>query len=193
MTRWTRRLAACLAVGTVVLTGCSEKQEASPTLPTSSAAAKTTSALPPLGPAEFPVPAEARQKTPQGAVEFVQYYVSLTRYLAEHSLATDPLKDLSQNCRSCSNIAQSLDDDQAAHYRYTEYVSEFKENGPALLDGDTAQMGFLYTQGPVTAIDQTGSVVSERSTATAEQFQSGAILRWRSDLTSWVITELTVG
>lgn len=190
--RWALQLAAILAAGSVVLCGCSEKQEASDTLPTTSAP-KTTSALPPLGPEGFPVPREAREKTTQGAVEFVRYYVSLTKYLAEHSLSADPLLDLSQDCRSCTNIAKSLEDDRTANYRYTEYISDFKENGPALLDGDTAQMGFLYSQGPVTAVDQSGVVVPERSTVAAEQFQSGAILRWRSDLTSWVITELTVG
>jgi hypothetical protein len=190
--RWIVQLGAVLATGAVVLTGCAQKQEASDTLPTTSAA-KTTDALLPVGPAAFPVPAQAREKTPQGAVEFVRYYVSLTKYLAEHSLTAQPLLNLSQDCRSCANIAKSLEDDRAANYRYTQYVSEFSENGPAVLDGDTAQMGFLYSQGPVTAVDQTGAVVPERSTAAAEQFQSGAILKWRADLTSWVITELTVG
>ncbi|SDE28274.1 hypothetical protein SAMN05660485_00439 [Blastococcus fimeti] len=191
--RWTLRLAACLVAGAAVLTGCSEKQEAAQTLPTSSSAAPTEDALPPLGPEGFPVPAEARKRTPEGAVEFVRYFVGLTGYLAEHSLDPAPLLDLSQDCRSCSNIAESLAEDRAANYTYREYEFEFTEYGPALLDGETAEMGFTYVQGPVSVVDPTGAVVTQRSSGRSEEMQSGAILRWRSDLNSWVMTGLTVG
>src|SRR6478672_11706511 len=60
-----RGLVAGLMLGTALLSGCSEKVEASDTLPSSSAA-KTTDALAPMGPADFPVPAEARTKDAAG-------------------------------------------------------------------------------------------------------------------------------
>ncbi|MGY2075091.1 DUF6318 family protein [Blastococcus sp. SYSU DS0828] len=178
--------------GTVLLTGCAEKQEASATLPTTEAA-PTTETLPPLGPADFPVPDEAREKTPEGAVEFVRYYVELTKYLAVNSREPEPLLQLSEDCRTCDQIAQSLAADLAASYRYSEYTYVFEEYGPALVNGESAEMGFRYVQGPITAVDPSGQVVQDRSAATPEELQSGASLSWKDDVHSWVITGLTVG
>src|SRR4051812_43907045 len=50
---------AGLVLGTTLLSGCSEKVEANDPLPSPSAA-ETTKAPPPVGPADFPVPDEAR-------------------------------------------------------------------------------------------------------------------------------------
>jgi hypothetical protein len=192
--RWTLRLAACLLAGCAALSGCSEKQEASQSLPsTSSSAAPTEAELPPLGPESFRVPDEARERTPNGAVEFTRYYVGLTKHLADQSLDPGPLLMLSQDCRSCLNIAQSLADDRAAEYRYEQYDFEFNAYGSALMDGDTAQVGFTYVQGPVSVVDRAGNVVADRSSPTSEQLESGAILLWKGDLKSWVVTGLTVG
>ena len=191
--RWALRLTACLVVGAAALTGCSEKQEASESLPTPSSATPTEDALPPLGPAGFPVPDNAREKTPDGAVEFARYYVTLAKYLADNSSDPEPLLTLSQDCRSCTNIAQSLAQDRAAKFTYRQYDFEFSEYGPALVDGETAQVGFTYVQGPVSVVDEAGNVVADRSSATPEKLESGAVLLWRSDLRSWVITGLTVG
>jgi hypothetical protein len=188
----TRRWLAFIAVGAVLLSGCSKKQEANDTLPSPSAA-ETTPELPPLGPAAFPVPSEAREKTPAGTVEFVRYYVSLTKYLADHSLDPDPLLDLSQDCQICSEVAESLAQDKASNYKYREYAFEFREYGPGVLHGDTAEMGFTYTQGPITVIDAAGQVVPERSSQRTSELQSGAVLLWRDELKTWVITTLTVG
>jgi hypothetical protein len=139
------------------------------------------------------VPAEAREKSPEGAVEFVRYYASLTKYLAENGEDPEPLLALSQDCRTCVNIAQALADDLAAGYTYREYEFQFAEYGPALIEGDTAQMGFTYTQGPITVVDPAGAVVADRSAATPEELQSGAVLVWEPSRESWLITTLTVG
>jgi hypothetical protein len=72
-----RSAVAGLVVATDLLTGCSEKQEASTTLPTTSAA-ETTEVLPQLGPADFPVPDEARTKDAAGADAFLRYYIELS-------------------------------------------------------------------------------------------------------------------
>ncbi|MCW2636598.1 MAG: uncharacterized protein JWQ99_2965 [Blastococcus sp.] len=192
--RSTTRFAAGLAVAAVVLSGCSEKQEANSTLPDpSSSAAETTPELPPLGPDEFPVPDEARQKTPDGVVEFVRYYVALAKFLADSSSDPQPLLDLSQDCGVCGQIAESLQEDLNSGYSYRDYDYNFEELGPGLLHGDSAEMGFVYAQGPITVIDSAGKVVPTRSSATTGDLQSGAVLRWRDDLQSWVITTLTVG
>ncbi|TYP90831.1 DUF6318 family protein [Blastococcus xanthinilyticus] len=186
------RTSLALAVGALALTGCSEKQEASTTLPTPSAT-ETTPELPPLGPADFPVPQEARAETPDGAVEFVRYYVALTKHLALNSADPTPLVDLSQDCRTCIRIAQSFEADLAAQYSYRDYEYEFDEYGPALINGDTAEVGFAYVQGPITAVDPAGQVVPDRSAATPQELRSGATLLWKDDVQSWVMTGLTVG
>jgi hypothetical protein len=195
--RSTVGLLACLLAVGAVLGGCSKTHEANDTLPSTSAPAPapapTEEELPPLGPADLPVPAEAREKTPEGAVEFVRYYVTLTKHVSENSQDPEPLLQLSEECRTCTRIAQSIEADRAANYSYREYVFRFDEYGPALIDGDTAQVGFLYVQGPITVIDQAGQVVADRSAAKAQELQSWAVLLWRQDLESWVITGLTVG
>lgn len=71
-----RTTLGCVLAGSVLLTGCAEKQEASTSLPTT-APAPTTEALPPLGPADMPMPAEAREQTVDGAEAFTEYYVEL--------------------------------------------------------------------------------------------------------------------
>ena len=66
-----------VVIGTALLSGCSEKHEANDTLPPPSAA-ETTEALPKLGPADFPVPDEARTKDAAGAEAFLRYFVDLS-------------------------------------------------------------------------------------------------------------------
>jgi hypothetical protein len=90
-------------------------------------------------------------------------------------------------------VAKSLEEDRAANYTYRDYEFEFTAYGPGLVDGDTAEMGFEYVQGPVTVVNQTGQVVPQRSAPRGKELQSGAALRWNDDLSSWVITTLTVG
>ena len=65
-----------LLVGTALLSGCSEKQEAGTTLPSTSAS-PTTEELPVVGPADFPVPDEARTKNAAGAEAFLRYFIEL--------------------------------------------------------------------------------------------------------------------
>ncbi|TQN42141.1 hypothetical protein FHU33_1535 [Blastococcus colisei] len=84
---------AGVLVGTALLTGCSEKQEANHTLPSSSAA-ETSEALPEIGPPELPMPAEAREKTADGAEAFTRYYVEIYNH-ALRTLDTTWMRDLS--------------------------------------------------------------------------------------------------
>ncbi|HEX2074853.1 MAG TPA: hypothetical protein VHF92_13800, partial [Geodermatophilus sp.] len=146
-------MVAAATVAAAVLSGCSERQEANDTLPTAtSEPTSTTEELPPLGPANFPMPAEARAKTPEGAVEFMRYYMSLTEVLAEQALDPQPLLDLSNGCGVCNRIAQSLAGDLAAGYRYQDTWIAFQPYGPGVLTGEQAEVGFVYAQGPITVL-----------------------------------------
>ena len=97
---------AGLVVGTALLTGCSEKVEANDTLPSTSAA-ETTEALPPVGPADFPVPDEARTKDAAGAEAFLRYYIDLINR-QQAIPAGQPLRDLGPDCQDCLRIARHL-------------------------------------------------------------------------------------
>ncbi|MGY1664239.1 DUF6318 family protein [Geodermatophilus sp. SYSU D00705] len=191
--RTTLRLAAGLAAGVALLGGCSEKQEASDTLPSADATQPSEAELPSLGPAEFPVPDEAREKTPEGALAFTRYYIDLNGYIADGPRDPQPLLDLSQSCRQCRQVVQSYTDDRAAGYAYRDFSYTFLEAGPGLLEGDTAQVGFVYEQGPFTVLDTSGQQVTDRSTAATGKLQSGTMLKWDESLSTWIVTELTIG
>ncbi|MBM7807030.1 hypothetical protein JOD57_002867 [Geodermatophilus bullaregiensis] len=188
------RTAAALAVAAAALAGCSEAEPANATLPTATAEpAPTTEALPPLGPADFPMPPEAREKTPEGAVEFTRYYVRLIEYVGDGSLDPQPLIDLSSNCEVCLMIADSYSEDRAAGYTYDDVTVSFEEYGPGLINGDTAEVGFVYTQNAITVLDSAGEVMTQRSSDATGDLQSGALLQWRPEQASWVTTSLTIG
>ncbi|MGY2129973.1 hypothetical protein [Blastococcus sp. SYSU DS0617] len=194
MRRWTLRLTACLVAGCAALTGCSEKQEASRSLPSTSSAAPSKEALPPLGPADFPVPAEARAKTPDGALAFAEYYMMLGVKIGEGRVASDVLLDLSTDeCRLCERIARSLAEDRAAGYTYLGNSTTFEELGPPLIDDESAEIGFLFSQSSYTVLDASGQEVPARAGQAAEDLQSGMILIWNSGLSSWLVSNLTVG
>jgi hypothetical protein len=193
VTRWTLRLAACLAVGTVVLTGCSEKQEASHTLPTTTAA-ETTPKLPPLGPEGFPVPAEAREKTPDGALAFAKYYVDLAFKVGGAGIPSQSLLDLSTpDCRVCNQVAASYAEDQAAGYKHVGESHSFKEYGPPLISDDVAELAFDYTQGAYSVVDANGQDVPSRAGRDSGVLSSGMRLEWRDDLQAWLVANLTIG
>ena len=193
--RRTLQLVAVLAAGAVVLSGCSEKQEASTTLPTTSAA-ETTEALPPVGPAAFPVPAEAREKTPEGALAFAKYYIALGTEIGKGAVPSQALLDLSTpECRLCNQVAKSFSDDQAAGYKQVGGSYSFKEYGPGFMSegGNVAEIGFDYTQGAYSVVDANGQAVPSRAGKESGVLPSGMRLDWREDLHSWLVANLTIG
>ena len=191
--RTTMRVVACLTAGIVVLTGCTEKQEASHTLPTTSAA-ETTPKLPPLGPETFPVPAQAREKTPEGALAFAKYYIALGTEIGKGGASSQALLDLSTpECRLCRQVAASFATDQAAGYKHIGSSSTFEEYALPRLSGDMAELGFVYAQSAYTVVDANGNDVPSRAAPSTGDLQSGMLLEWRADLMCWLVTSLTIG
>jgi hypothetical protein len=177
----------------VLLSGCSEKQGANETLPSTSAA-ETTPELPPLGPKEFPVPAEAREKSPEGALAFAKYYMSLGTEIGKGTVPAQALLDLSTSeCRLCAQVAESFREDQAAGYTYMGSSDTFKEYGPPLLKGDTADLGFVFNQSSYTVVNSSGQEIPERAGQATGDLQSGMQLIWQDDLRAWLANSLTVG
>src|SRR5215213_9397508 len=107
---------AGLLSGAVVLTGCSEKQPANESLPTTSAT-PTEDELPPLGPEDLPMPDEARTQDAAGAEAFVRYYIELINRTSD-VMDAEPLREFSDGCADCERISSDAEADAAAGYSY---------------------------------------------------------------------------
>lgn len=192
--RWTLRLVAGLAAGAVVLSGCSERQEANDTLPGADASPSATEPeLPPLGPPEFPVPDAAREKTPEGALAFAEYYISLGSEVGAGSIPAATFLDLSTGCALCRQIATSFKEDQAAGYTYQNFSYTFEEYGAPQLSGDMAELGFVYTQSDYAVVDRSGREIADRAGEATGELQSGMLLEWQPMHSCWLVTNLTIG
>ena len=180
-----------VAVLVGVLAGCSQKQEASTTLPTPSAPAPTTEALPPVGPADFPVPDEARTKDAAGAEAFLRYYVDLI----DHQRAIpagQPLRELGPDCDECLRIAQNYDEAAAAGHRYVGGELTLNDVPTPVLDGDTASINFAARQEAVSLVDTKGKLVKQGPPAEAN-LGSGITLEWNDDDKNWLVTGFNIG
>lgn len=189
--RWTLRFAACLGVLTVLISGCTEKQQANETLPSASktSASESSDTLPPLGPEDFPMPEEARTKDAGGANAFVRYYVELTNHLLDN-LESQPLRDLSSGCETCSRLADGYDADRKAGYRYQGGRLTVASAGAPSLTGDRAEIAFVLHQEAVTVLDRSGKPVPMKS-ADAYNLSGGASLIWDGKRSSWIVLSLT--
>lgn len=182
---------AGLAIATTVLTGCAEKQEANTTLPTASAA-ETTEALPELGPADFPVPDEARTKDAAGAEAFLRYYIELMGRQQDVP-AGEPLRQLGPDCQECRRIAQDMDEAAAAERRYQGgKLSIAGDFGTAHSD-DTVNLSFLSRVEAGALLEASGAPVPGTEASAVERLPSAAALSWSVELQCWQVEALTFG
>ncbi|MGY1804995.1 DUF6318 family protein [Blastococcus sp. SYSU D00922] len=189
--RGLRRTVIGVLVGTAVLTGCSDKQEANDTLPSSSAA-ETTEALPPLGPEDFPVPDEARTKDAAGAEAFLRYYIELLNRL-QAIPAGEPLRELSPECDTCLRIARAFDDAAAAGWTYDGGEVSLNDVTAPQLNGDTASLVFGARVEALTIRDSTGAPIPNGEEAVSPNAGSGMTLAWSPEQKSWLAAGLTIG
>ncbi|MGY1740287.1 MULTISPECIES: hypothetical protein [unclassified Blastococcus] len=183
-----------LALAAAVLSGCSSEQPANDTLPDASASTSApTEALPPLGPPEFPVPDAAREKTPGGALEFTRYYIGLSAHIATGAVNPQVLLDLSDGCGFCRRVAMSYEEDRTAGLTYEGFEYTFEEYGLPVLDGAVAEIGFAYSQSSYEVVDRHGQSLPDRAVEATGDLQSGAHLVWRDDISTWLVTSMTIG
>jgi hypothetical protein len=124
--RWTLRLVAGLAAGAVLLSGCSDQQEANDTLPGADATPSASEAeFPPLGPPDLPMPAEARTQDAAGAEAFVRYYIDLINRTSTVMDAA-PLREFSSNCGDCNRIATATQDAAAIGQDYEVFSTDWR-------------------------------------------------------------------
>jgi hypothetical protein len=180
-----------VVVGTALLTGCSEKQEASDTLPTTSAS-PSTEALPEVGPADFPVPDEARTKDAAGAEAFLRYYIELINR-QQAIPAGEPLRELSPDCETCLRIARAFDDAAAAGHTYHGGELSLNDVVEPQVEGDTASLVFGTRVEAVSLQDAAGVPVPEGQGAFIANAGSGMTLTWSEERQSWLAAGLTIG
>jgi Family of unknown function (DUF6318) len=191
--RWSLVGAACLLAATVVLGGCSERQEASDTLPSTSAEpTESTPELPPLGPPDLPMPDEARTPDAAGAEAFVRYYIELINRTSDVMDAA-PLREFSNGCNECSRIAADTDTDGAAGYEYEGGELTITSMGTPLVEGQVAELAFIADQAALRVVESTGQPVNGLSFEAFSDFSCGASLQWNGETDSWVMTGLTLG
>jgi hypothetical protein len=140
------------------------------------------------------MPVEAREKTPEGALAFAKYFIALGTKVGQGEAPSQALLDLSTpECRLCGQVVASFAADEAAGYKHVGSSSTFKEYALPRLTGDSAEVGFVYSQSAYSVVDANGQDVPDRAVAATGELQSGMLLEWRADLTSWLVTSLTIG
>jgi hypothetical protein len=191
--RWTLRLLAGLAAGAVVLSGCSERQEAADTLPEADATPSASEPeLPPLGPPDLPMPAEARTQDAAGAEAFVRYYIDLINRTSTVMDAA-PLREFSDGCEDCERIASNVEADATAGYSYSGGRVEIIEIPAPLIKQFTAEMALVVDQSALKVVDATGTPVADLSSDAFSGLSGGAALTWDQGRRTWLITTLTLG
>jgi len=179
---------AALALATGVA-ACSDSTPASTTLPGTTTAAPTTDALPPLGPADFPLPDAARQQTPEGATAFTEYYIGLISFTTT-TLDATAIRQLSRNCEVCDQVADGYDRDRVAGYRYEGGLISISSMPAPKFQETTAEFAFLLVQTAVKVIDPQGAALPDRGSPEIT-LNGGVLLEWDSTVQSWLVTALT--
>jgi hypothetical protein len=190
--RWTLRLLAGLAAGAVVLSGCSERQEAADTLPEADATPSASEPeLPPLGPPDLPMPAEARTKDAAGAEAFVRYYIDLINRTSTVMDAA-PLREFSDGCTECNRIASNTEVAAANGQVFRDGEISIIQMGKPLIADGTAQLALRVDQARFVVVDASGTSVDGGSEAYTN-ISGGVALEWNSSDMAWSMTQLTFG
>ncbi|RFU21700.1 DUF6318 family protein [Geodermatophilus marinus] len=189
--RGTRRVAACLLVGSALLGGCSGGQPASGTLPeVSPSAPETEAALEPLGPADLPMPDEARTQDAAGAQAFVRYYIALINRTSTVMDAA-PLREFSSGCQECDRIASNTEADHSAGLRYGGGEIVITEATQPLISDTRAEMAIRVDQDPLRVIDSAGEVNSELSSEAYRNLSGSATVVWDEGRDTWLMSGLS--
>jgi hypothetical protein len=187
-----RLTSATAALGTALLTGCgaAEAEAPSTSLPSATTAAPTTEAPPVVGPADFPVPPEARTQDAAGAEAFLRYWIDLID--RQRAIpAGQPLRDLGPDCHDCLRIAHNYDEAAAAGNRYLGGELTLNDVTTPRLDGDTAAFGFGIQREAVQLVDAAGTYLDGQEAS--PNVAGGIDLLWSDDDRSWIVTSFGFG
>jgi hypothetical protein len=188
-----RGTALAVALGTALLTGCAGEAPEAPStsLPSTSSPAPTTEALPVVGPADFPVPSEARTQDAAGAEAFLRYWIDLI----DHQRAIpagQPLRDLGSDCDECLRIARVFDEAAVAGHRYVGGDVTIKDVPAPIMGNGTASFSFSVSAEEERLVDRAG--VDVTSPAPADSLlASGINLAWSEAQKSWTVIGYGIG
>lgn len=186
------QVAAGVLVGVAVLAGCSSKEPANDTLPTPSAtSAEASETLPPLGPADFPMPAEAREKDAVGAKAFLFYYVELLNR-AQSTLNAENILDLSQECATCTAFAEGIESYADKGYEYLGGSITLNDAATPTLRDRSCEFAISLSQGQLQVLGSGGAPVAELASAENTFPASGATLVWDRARSTWLMSDLTI-
>jgi hypothetical protein len=181
---------AGLLAGVALLSGCSEKQEASQSLPSASTS-PTEAELEPLGPEDLPMPDEARTQDAAGAEAFVRYYIELINRTSD-VMDAEPLRDFSNGCADCNRIADATERAAGLGHDYQGGEMTILQVGEPLIVDGTAEMALRVDQAEFAVIDASGTEV-EGSSEAFSNISGGATLEWDPSRDTWVMAGLTFG
>ena len=185
------RIAGVAVVGMTVLAGCSNGGQANETLPSASpSAAETSESLPPLGPPDLPMPAEAREQTEAGAIAAGRYFIELTVRAYQQGDA-EPIADVSRDCDYCESLITGVEEDAAAANRVTGGDVSFRDSGQATLDGNGAEIAFTVQQTALTVTSPDGQMITDRAQPSFQVFTALAAT-WSSELKAWIVNQVTI-
>ncbi len=119
--------------------------------------------------------------------------MALGTKIGEGWIPAETLLELSEGCELCEQVAASYKSDQAAGYTYRGSSHTFDEYAMPTLSGDTAELGFVFTQGAYVVVDANGDEIKERSGTATGELQSGMFMHWQEDAKCWTVTSLTIG
>ena len=180
-------------VGVSVLAGCSaEGQQASTELPpASSTSAEPTPELPPLGPADFPVPDEARVQDEAGAEAFLRYYIDLIN--RQQAIPNgEPLRILGPDCGDCQRVARQYDEVAAAGQRDEGGALSITTDPGVRVTDDEARVSFIVRVEGIRLVEASGEPVEGASFDPQPRVPSGALLVWSDEAQSWFMRTLTI-
>ncbi|MCF6509710.1 hypothetical protein E9549_20275 [Blastococcus sp. MG754426] len=179
-----------MLASTVLLTGCAEKQQASTSLPTTEPA-PTTESLPPLGPADLPMPNEARTQDAAGAEAFLRYWIDLLNH--QRAIPSgEEIRALGPECQDCLRIAGNYDDAASAGNRYEGGELSLNDVTAPLIDRDEVMIAFGARREAVSLLDAKGALLESRAEP-APNLSSGITLVWSSADHSWLVKGFTLG
>ena len=189
--RSTVGLLACLLAAGTALAGCSEKQEANTSLPSTSAAAPTEEELPPLGPEDLPMPDEARTQDAAGAEAFVRYYIEL---INRTSTVMDPapLREFSDRCRECDRLAINVEKAAAAGKDYENGEITITKVGQPVTTDVSTDLPITVDQAEFVVLDAAG-MPTEGGSDPYSDISGGVALKWDETRVCWVMRDLTFG
>ena len=180
---------AGLAVATALVGGCSSKHEANHALPSASETSASPS-LEPLGPADLPMPAEAREETADGFNAFAHYYIDLINRL-ETDLDSTYLRQFSRGCATCDRLASDAEGDATKGYSYEGGTITITALAAAHMTAQGAETAFTVDQAAYSVLDSSGTPVQGLNGEAAADLPGGMAGVWAYN--HWVVTNLTFG